>query len=561
MKNEETQTGIAKASKQKKVSFFSAIFIVMGSSIGAGIFFKSKGVLDLSQSSIILAIFCWIIAAMSVIAMALALLEIASVRNDNLSFLGWTKIFNSRTTFKASKNFMFYIYMPLTFFFMPMYVLQSLQDGIGALVNEDASTFTLGTSVDWIIWAVIALMISLYFIVSAGISSRIGNIQNKIVMYIKFFPLIFVALTGFILVGLNAGGINEVSVGVVKPNSVITIASGAALQEFAPGLGLFLGISAIFFAYDGFYVVAGIQTEMKKPKKTPIAILLGLAATTAVYLIIAISMSINGGSFFGMLDFMMAQWGTTGRILFGVVNIMISIGVLGIINGFALWAPRFTEDLIKEGELPLSLKYKNNLSDTRPKIGIKYVLISTIPVFVTFTILGALAYIPNSDYNTYGSGMASLYNFADLMSTWTSVFAFGFIAVSIYGAYKNRKTKKIATIEKKYFKVAAIISILIVGLSIATSILMPIIDLFLVTQISDEAIAFRNLTLESDLTYSTIIISRIMVVITLLIFSVLTYGITILEDFLNIKKHGSIEKYNSWHKENFITIAPVNLPK
>ena len=541
MAKKEKKEGISQASKSKKISFFSAILVVMGSSIGAGIFFKSKSVLDNSQNSLILAIFCWIIAAFSVIAMALALIEISSARNDNLSLIGWTKVFNSRTTFKASKNFMFYIYLPLTYFFMPLYVIMSLQDGIGALVNANMSPYNFGTPVDWLIWTIISIAISVYFIYVSGISSKVGNIQNKIVTYIKFLPLAFVAIMGFVLVGMNAGG--EFSIGVQKPTA--DLAAGGSLSSFAPGLGMFLAISAIFFAYDGFYVAAGIQSEMEEPKKTPMAILLGLVFTTVIYLIIAISMSINGGSFFGMLDYMDSLMPNVGRVLFGIVNIMIAIGVLGIINGFAMWAPRFTEDLIKEGELPFSIKYKDRLNENKPKIGIMYSFVITIPIVIVFTLIGALAYIDN--YGTsYGSGMGKLYTFADLMGTWTALFTFGFITAAIYGGIKNRKTQKVQTDQKSYFVPMAIIAVIIVGLALTVTILIPIFDLLLIAQLDQVAVE------AADGVFSDIIVSRIMLVITLIIFIALSYGTTWIEDRINIKKFGSIEKYEAWQKQNFI---------
>ena len=542
MAKKEKKEGISQASKSKKISFFSAILVVMGSSIGAGIFFKSKSVLDNSQNSLILAIFCWIIAAFSVIAMALALIEISSARNDNLSVLGWTKVFNGRTTFKASKNFMFYIYLPLTYFFMPLYVIMSLQDGIGALVNADKSAYTFGTPVDWLIWTIISIAISIYFIYVSGISSKVGNIQNKIVTYIKFLPLAFVAIMGFVLVGMNAGG--EFSIGVQKPTA--DLAAGGSLSSFAPGLGMFLAISAIFFAYDGFYVAAGIQSEMEEPKKTPMAILLGLVFTTVIYLIIAISMSINGGSFFGMLDYMDSLMPNVGRVLFGVVNIMIAIGVLGIINGFAMWAPRFTEDLIKEGELPFSIKYKDKLNENKPKIGIMYSFVITIPIVIVFTLIGALAYIDNYAESSYGSGMGKLYTFADLMGTWTALFTFGFITAAIYGGIKNRKTKKVQTDQKSYFVPMAIIAVIIVGLALTVTILIPIFDLLLIAQLDQVAVE------KAEGVFSDIIVSRIMLVITLIIFIALSYGTTLIEDRINIKKFGSIEKYEAWQKQNFI---------
>lgn len=44
----------------------------------------------------------------------------------------------------------------------------SLQDGLGALINSDGSALTIGTNVDWLIWTIIGLAISSYFIVISG---------------------------------------------------------------------------------------------------------------------------------------------------------------------------------------------------------------------------------------------------------------------------------------------------------------------------------------------------------------------------------------------------------
>ncbi|WP_051630142.1 amino acid permease [Mycoplasma simbae] len=91
----ETQKlGLANASKRKKIGFFSSMLIVMGSSIGAGIFFKSEEVLINSRGNLILAIICWILASISVISMAIALVEVSGVKKDNLSLIGWNRIFN-----------------------------------------------------------------------------------------------------------------------------------------------------------------------------------------------------------------------------------------------------------------------------------------------------------------------------------------------------------------------------------------------------------------------------------------------------------------------------------
>ena len=220
---------------------------------------------------------------------------------------------------------------------------------------------------------------------------------------------------------------------------------------------------------------------------------------------------------------------------------MIAIGVLGIINGFAMWAPRFIEDLIKEGELPFSIRYKDRLNESKPKVGIMYSFVITIPIVIVFTLIGALAYIDNYG-SSYGTGMGKLYTFADLMGTWTALFTFGFITASIYGGIKNRKSKKIKTDQKSYFVPMAISAVIIVSLALIVTILIPIIDLLLIAQL--DLAKVENAT--------DIIVSRVMLVITLVIFVALSYGTTLVEDKINIKKFGSIEKYENWQKQNFI---------
>lgn len=540
MSQQQETKFVAEKSTAKKISFFSAMLIVIGGSIGAGIFFKSGNVLANSQGSLLLAAFSWIIASFAVIAMALALIEIASVRNDNLSLIGWNKVFNKKITANASKNFMVYIYLPLTYFFMPLYVIMSLQDGLGALLDKDAAVF--GTNVDWLIWTIISLAMSAYFLTIPTLWSRVGDVQNKIVTAIKFFPLVFIAIIGFVLAITKTGGQGDVTIKVTE-DITKTIANGKEelknIGGFGAFLGIFLSMTAIFFAYDGFYVAAGISSEMKEPKKTPLALFLGLAITTVIYLIIAISMSINGGSFFGMRDFMANLMGATAaKWLFGIMNIAIAIGVLGIINGFSMWAPRYVEDLLATGELPFWEKVYKKLNPNKPVIGVIYSIVITIPVVLLFTIIGAIAYIPNADYDIYGSGMASLYAFADLMANWTALFTFAFIVMAIFGGIVNRRTKRIEIPQKsKYFLVWAWISVILIFAALIVSVLEPAVNLMLL-------IGFRGTTEE----LMPILIGRIMLLVTLLIYVILSYGVTFIENEVIRRKYGSVEKFEEYKK-------------
>lgn len=480
-------------STKKRISFFSIVLIIIGSSIGAGIFFQSGKVLDYSGNNLIWAIFSWCIAAFAVLAMALALIEISSATlGNNLGIIGWCKKFNKKIIYQACKYFMTYAYIPLTYFFLPIYAILTFQDGLSGF---DVSN-NFNTANDWVIWMFVVIILSVWFIFSAGLSARFGNAQNTVITGMKFIPLVGAVVIGLVIVGVTKS-VQNVDLAstqwTVSPSPVSAAADGALVNAdknqwsfftMTPLVGVWGAMAAIFFAFDGFYVTAGIQTEMKNPKKLPLAFVLGLAIITAIYLTIAISMSIStsGGSFFQYLDFLK---GRDAAWVFGVMNILIAFGILGIINGFSLWAPRFMVDLFNTDELHIPRHLRKFLKKDRPWAGVLYTTYLTVPIIIIFSIIGGLGYFANDAYLDGGASlydgagfysMARLVSFADLLAVWTTIFAFAFIVFAIAGGLKNRRTNKIAVQKNKHFVWAAIASIILIGLSLLFTVLQPFAD-------------------------------------------------------------------------------------
>ena len=545
----EAQTGLANAPLKKKIGFFSAMMIVIGAVMGAGIFFKSNTVLSYSQGSIIMSIFCWLIGVFAVISMVLALIEISSARNDNLSIIGWCQTFNKRVIHKASKNFFIYVFVPLSYFFLPLYVIMSVQDGVMAL-SDNYNGF--GTNADWAIMMVFALIISIYFIVVCGLSSRIGNIQNWIITCLNMIPAIIAIISGFVAIGLNSGDLSNpnINVGFVPTDT----ANPANLYRFGymtPGIGIFIAVGAIFFAYDGFYLAAGMQSELKEPKKVSLALILGLFVVTIIYLSISVAMSLgsDSGTPSGFLSFFKKNnliW------LYVLFNILIGVGVLSIINSFGIWTPRLAENLIAMNELPFGNKFVNKLSNHRPKVGIMYNFIISIPTIIIFCAIGGLGYINTYSSLGYGTGVGSLYSFADLMATWTSVGAFTFIIFSIFGALQNRKTNAVIVKKTKYLKPMSILCLFLSVLPIFITYFAPIADLFLLFRIP----ANSPINPDTGLAYydyiPDVLVPRIMTVVTLIMYLSLTFVPTIIDDIYYLKKYGSVM---NGQKQKFLEFA------
>ncbi len=562
----QNDSNFANAPIKKKIGFFSAMLVVVGSCIGSGIFFKAKNVLVGSQNSIILAMVCWIFVAFATLCMALALIEIVSARNDNLSLIGWCKTFNNRLIYKFSKNYMFYLYTPIKGFFLPLYMVMSMQDAVAAIYISKGMQYSgFGTSADWTIIMVIAICISLYFTLTCGYSIKIGNAQNWVITSVKFIPLALAAVVGFVIFGMSHGlpegsqfapGFSQWDPSAMSPEQFYTF-------KILPGLGFFIAASGILYAYDGFYGAAGIKTEMKEPNKAPMAIVMGLVVTTIIYLIIAISMSLGStaGNPQGLVHFFAKKniiW------LFAVFQIFIGIGIMGVTNGYNMFATRFVEDLVRDGELPFSKTGAKYLAKGNRFVGAIYCLAITIPIIVLFSIIGSF-YINTTDagngvlfskldslqgapiysavqglvspdgaiYYTYGTGVGKLYTFCDMVSNWSALFIFLFITLALIGGLKNRKTNQVKVNQFKFFIPMSLIATICISIPIIFTIIEPFVNLIFLAKIPTNTNGYVD----------SVLVPRIMALVMLLFYLAFATLPTIIEDKIGIKKYGSIAKY------------------
>ncbi|MDR2823488.1 MAG: APC family permease [Mycoplasmataceae bacterium] len=481
MSSSNTQTlkknkgvSIKNQSTKKKISFFSAILLVIGSSIGAGIFLKNGEILRNVTGSgsigmalaIVLSMISWIIAIVGVMAMGLTLTELCSGSGEANSqgIIGWVKTFNSRFLYQGCKNFMAYLYLPINFFVMPYYAIYTLIQGITPL-NQD-----LGFH--WWMIALISFAVMTWFIFVSGLSSRAANIQNWVITSVKFLPLVFAAIIGYVVVATNGGHIEPMP--LPDPTKYIP---PPLLQQINPVFGVFASIPSIFFAFDGFYATAGIQTEMKEPKKTAMAMSVGLAIVSFIDVAISVSLLIASGTgeISGFQVFLASHnlnW------LYTAVQVLIAFGVLGIVNGFAIFNAKFYEDLVINRELPFSDKFHNRTNIHRPWVGTWYSFILSTIFFVVCTTIGIFYF--NNGYGFTDKSINGIMSFVDLMANWTSLLAFACIVFAMIGALINRKTNRIKTDRRKSFVPAAYISIVIVGLGLIFVIVQSFANLGLV---------------------------------------------------------------------------------
>ena len=454
--------------KKKKIGFFSSILLVVGSSIGAGIFLKNGEILNNVGGSYLLTLISWVFSIIGVICMGLALVEVSSADNNrNLGVIGWVKTFCNKFLYKCAKNYMAFISLPLCFFITPYYTMMMFQDAFGWQSS-------------WWLIAIISLTITTWFLIVSGISSFVGNIQNWIITSVKFIPLVFACIAGFVVVTINHKPMGQIS---LLPNVIQTHTTFIMLTRTWGLLGIVGSIPAITFAFDGFYNAAGMRSEMKEPKKIPQTLLIGLLIVSIIYVLIGLSLLIgsgnnNQGKISG-LD-LIPHW------LIAIIEILIAFGILGITNIVAIYNPRYFENLIEIGDLPCPKKYKNKLNNDCPLVRVIYSGIIIVCLFLILTFIGAFAYNDVSDYhnsakltpflgcevingydlNNSTHKLDNLYSFIGLMSNWNPIIVFLFILFPIAGALINRRTHKIKVNPTRGFTISAWVSLIIIGLGL-----------------------------------------------------------------------------------------------
>jgi amino acid transporter len=116
----------------------------------------------------------------------------------------------------------------------------------------------------------------------SGNFTKAADVQNTIVTIIKFIPLAFAGVVGFVLVGKGQVHFNY------------TTTDEPTFLQLNPILGMLGSVPAALFVIDGFYAACGAQSEMKEPRKFSLALITGVLLTSA--LILLVSMALLFGS-------------------------------------------------------------------------------------------------------------------------------------------------------------------------------------------------------------------------------------------------------------------------
>ncbi|MDR0297528.1 MAG: amino acid permease [Streptococcaceae bacterium] len=394
---------------KRSLGFFPVLAMVMGTVIGAGVFFKA-GTISSMTGNAGLQLLVWTLGGLLSIAGGLTAAELAAAIPETGGLIryierGFGKAWGFVTGWAQTLiNYPAQIAALATVFAVQFLNLFGMKQTTGAIV---------------IIGILAALSVTLLNFISAKVA---GTVQS-VTLVIKLIPIVLIILIGLFI---NPHAVNF---------SIFPIAVGEAVANH-PSLAqtIGLGLLATMFAYDGWIYVGNVAGEMKNPKRDlPRAIIFGLIAITLIYVLInAAYIHTLGVNQLATITNDPHQGtavlpGKIADLLFGgwagkLITIGIMISVYGTINGYTMTGSRATYAFARENKIKLFSLSKLSKNSVPVNAAILQLIIATVMLLANF--------IPASgDFAAAGGAFGLLTNLC-IFANWlfyTMVFVALFI--------------------------------------------------------------------------------------------------------------------------------------
>ena len=302
---------------EKRYGFTTALSMVIGIVIGSGIFFKAVKVLKLTQGSMKDAMI--VIAIVGCICMVCSLF-FAKMGREYANCNGLVDYAEAT----LGRKYAYFMGWFLATFYYPI---------IGATLSYIAASYVsmmLGLEMYGQATTGLAVFFMLTLTAINMLAPKLGGRFQVATTIIKLVPLVLMSVVGLII-GLANGN------SIAALNYVSETASGAD--------GIFAGVCAFAFSYEGWISSTAINSELKNPKRDlPLALIIGSIFCTLIYMSYVFSMSATmsveeimaAGDMLPVIAF----GNVFGNFVASIILVFIIISCLGTANGMIMCTMR-----------------------------------------------------------------------------------------------------------------------------------------------------------------------------------------------------------------------------
>ena len=326
---------------EKRYNLLTAIAMVVGTVIGSGVFFKAEVVLKNTGGNLMIGVLSWLIMGIVMIICTYTFGIVAGNYEGADGLVAFTRA-------SCGKTYAYYVGWFMTVVYYPTLtsVLCWLPARyLGVLIGGEV--WGNPTSAPVMTLSVVFMVVT--YAMNALAPKMAGKFQISTTV-IKLIPLGLMAIVGTI-VGLSNGQITYNFANIVDPS-------------VAPTAGLFAGVVALSFAYEGWICATAIGSELKDAKRNlPRALVIGSLIVVAVYVAYYVGLA-------GALDSaVMMENGQEGAKLafqniFGQVGgaaifVFVVVSCWGTCNGLTMSVCRGMYDLAVDSESEKLKMFKN----------------------------------------------------------------------------------------------------------------------------------------------------------------------------------------------------------
>lgn len=346
---------------KRTLGFFPALATVMGTVIGAGVFFKAAKVAA-DTGNIGLHLLAWLLGGIISICAGLTAAELAAAIPETGGMIRYIE-----RGFGKTAGFL--LGWAQTVIYFPANIAAI------AIVFGAQLVSLFGWSNSLAVPLAIIAAISLTLINFIG--SKAGGMIQSVTLVLKLIPLVLIVIFGLFSHHNVNFHLLPIAAGTVDGHQL----------SFFPALGA--ALLATMFAYDGWIYAGNIAGEMKNPAKhLPRAIIIGLAGIMVIYLLVntaylkTLGLEHIMGNANAPLDVANTLFGGIGGKL---VTLGICISAYGAVNGYTMTGMRTAYVLASEKSFPFWKQFSKLSENTKVPVnaGILQVIIAVLMMIVS----------------------------------------------------------------------------------------------------------------------------------------------------------------------------------
>ena len=341
----------------KAFGLWSAVFLGIGSMVGAGIFVLLGEAGAIAGNLVWISfIFGGIIALLSGYSLA----KLASIYPSRGGIVEYLVQCYGEGIFSGSVSVLFYL---------------SAMVAIAMVAKTFGTYASMLMGADIVMWAniyAIGILILFMSINLAG-SSLIARSENIIVIIKLSIIILFTVVVSF----------------YIKPELL-------SLKDAPPVMNIFSSIALTFFAYEGFRVITNTAEDMPNPETTMLKAMI-IAIIFVMLLYIAVTFAVFGNLSLPQIikaeDYALAEAAKPvfGKVGFTIMAIAALISTASSINANLYAVTNLTYDMARNGELPEI--YKRNIWHSSEGLIVSTIILITFVLFFNLNEIAAIGSI------------------------------------------------------------------------------------------------------------------------------------------------------------------------